>query len=88
MLTGRVTRIYDEADPNRRTFEVDVQLVPPDKRLSPGMTGELAFIMAAKDKAVVIPSQAVQNGSVWVVRENRLVKTTPQLGLSSASASK
>ena len=83
VLTGRVTRVYDEADPNRRTFEVDVQLVPPDARLAPGMTGELAFILASKDKAVVIPSQAVQNGSVWLVRDNRLVKATSQLGLTS-----
>jgi RND family efflux transporter MFP subunit len=83
VLTGKVTRVYDEADPNRRTFEVDVQLVPPDKRLAPGMTGELAFILASKDRAVVIPSQAVQDGNVWVVRDGRLVKTTPQLGLRS-----
>jgi RND family efflux transporter MFP subunit len=83
VLAGKVTRVYDEADPNRRTFEVDVQLVPPDKRLAPGMTGELAFIMDAKDKAVVIPSQAVQNGCVWLVRENKLVKATPQIGLTS-----
>ena len=83
VLTGKVTRVYDEADPNRRTFEVDVRLVPPDKRLAPGMTGELAFIMDAKDKAVVIPSQAVQNGSVWLVRDHKLVKSTPQIGLTS-----
>ena len=83
VLTGKVTRVYDEADPNSRTFEVDVQLVPPDKRLAPGMTGELAFILASKDRAVVIPSQAVQDGNVWVVRDGRLLKTTPQLGLRS-----
>jgi dipeptidyl aminopeptidase/acylaminoacyl peptidase len=73
VLRGKVMRVYDEADPNRRTFEVDVQLVPPDPRLAPGMTGELAFILASKDRAVVIPSQAVQIGSVWLVRDNRLV---------------
>jgi multidrug efflux pump subunit AcrA (membrane-fusion protein) len=39
--------------------------------------------MDAKDKAVVIPSQAVQNGCVWLVRENKLVKATPQIGLTS-----
>ncbi len=83
VLRGKVTRIYDEADPNRRTFEVDVQLEPPDKRLSPGMTGELAFIMASKERAVVVPSQAVQNGSVWVVRDGRLVRSQAQVGLTS-----
>ena len=58
----RVKKIYDQADPERRTFEVDVKLLQPDDRLSPGMTGELAFEMGSKAKAVVIPSQAVQKG--------------------------
>lgn len=83
VLGGKVTKIYPEADPNRRTFEVDVRLDPPDKRLQSGMTGELAFVIASKDKAVVIPSQAVQNGAVWVVHDNRLVRKNPQIGLNS-----
>ncbi len=87
VLAGKVTRIYNEADPNRRTFEVDVQLDPPDKRLQPGMTGELAFILASKEKAIVIPSQAVQNGAVWVVSENRLIRKSPQIGITSVERS-
>jgi HlyD family secretion protein len=83
VLSGRVARVYNEADPNRRTFEVDVEVTPPDARLSPGMTAELAFILAAKERATVIPSQAVQNQAVWIVRDQRLVRLTPQLGLNS-----
>lgn len=83
VLAGKVTRIYDEADPSRRTFEVDVQLDPPDKRLQPGMTGELAFILASKDKAIVVPSQAVQSGAMWVVSNDRLVRKSVQIGITS-----
>jgi hypothetical protein len=77
-----VQKIYDQADPERRTFEVDVKLSQPDSRLSPGMTGELAFEMASKDKAIVIPSQAVQKGGdVFIVQDGHLKKATAQIGL-------
>src|SRR5688572_20699161 len=40
---GRVTRISDKADAERRTYEVDVSVTSPDSRFAAGMTGELAF---------------------------------------------
>jgi len=78
---GKVIRIYPQADEARRTFEVDVQLIEPDDLLAPGMTGELAFIIDSKDKAVVIPSQAVQKGEVFTVRDGRLTRLDVKLGL-------
>jgi RND family efflux transporter MFP subunit len=78
---GKVARIYPQADPERRTFEVDVQIVDPDPRLSPGMTGELAFVMDAKARAVVVPSQAVQKGAVYIVENGRLKKLSAEIGL-------
>jgi HlyD family secretion protein len=83
VLRGTVTRIYDQADEARRTFEVDVRLAEPNERLSPGMTGELAFIMDAKDKAIAIPAQAVQGGNVFGVRDGRVVQFDAQIGLRS-----
>jgi RND family efflux transporter MFP subunit len=78
---GKVARIYPQADPERRTFEVDVQIIDPDPRLSPGMTGELAFVMDAKERAVVVPSQAVQKGSVYTVVDGHLKKLQADIGL-------
>src|SRR5581483_1434519 len=83
IFTGRVDKIYDKADPVRRTYEVDVRLPKPDPRFAAGMTGELDFIIAAKEKALVVPSQAAQGGSVWVVRGGRAYKTAVTLGLTS-----
>ena len=45
------------------------------------MTGELAFIMDQKDQAVVVPSQAVQKGAVYAVRNGHLKKLDVDLGL-------
>jgi len=80
VFTGRVTKIYDKADPDRRTFEVDVRVTEGAGRenLAAGMTGELAFVVAEKSSAVVIPSQAVQAGRVMVVRDG-VLRTVPDL---------
>jgi multidrug efflux pump subunit AcrA (membrane-fusion protein) len=78
---GKVRRIYPEADASRRTFEVDVAMDDPDPAMSPGMTGELAFIMQTKESAVVVPSQAVQKGTIYTVRNGRLHKVDSTLGL-------
>jgi RND family efflux transporter MFP subunit len=83
VFEGHVKRIYPKADPSRRTFEVDVQLDAPDPGFSAGMTGELAFVVDRKESAVVIPSQAVQSGKVWIVREQKLIQADVQLGLRS-----
>lgn len=83
VFEGKVLRKYDQADPDRRTFEVDVSLPEGETRFQPGMTGELAFVMQAKEKATVVPSQAVQDGGVFVVRDERLVRVDDvRLGVS------
>jgi multidrug efflux pump subunit AcrA (membrane-fusion protein) len=83
VFDGKVTRIYDQADASRRTFEVDVHFVAPHNRFAPGMTGELAFVMAEKDSTIVVPSQAVREQKVHVIRENRVEKVEVEIGLKS-----
>src|SRR6185312_14057212 len=70
-------------DPNRRTFEVDIRFVTPELRLQPGMTGELAFIERTRDRALVVPSQAVQDGAVWTIQNGRLTKSAATIGIRS-----
>ena len=76
-------RVYPKADPSRRTFEVDVAFAPADVRLRAGMTGELAFIEHTRDRALIVPAQAVQNGAVWTIRNGRLAKAAADLGIRS-----
>ena len=79
---GKVTDIYPQADPSRRTFEVDVQFTtPPD--LKAGMTGELAFVVREKPRAMVVPSQALQSQVIWTVKTGRLTKTAAKVGITS-----
>jgi HlyD family secretion protein len=83
VFEGRVTKIYPKADPDRRTFEVDITIDPPDPKFSAGMTGELAFIVAEKEKALVVPSQAVREGQVWVLRDGKVSPAKVEIGLHS-----
>ena len=83
LFVGKVAKIYDEADATRRTFEVDVKFEEPEKQLASGMTGELAFMLAHRQKALVVPSQAVQAGNLWLIEHGRLVKRPAAVGVSS-----
>jgi multidrug efflux pump subunit AcrA (membrane-fusion protein) len=83
VFEGSVRRIYPQADSDRRTFEIDVAIEPTDPKFSAGMTGELAFIVAEKPVALVVPSQAVQKDRVWVVREGRAEPVEVKTGLRS-----
>lgn len=80
---GVVEQKYPKADPARRTFDVDVKFANPDLRLQAGMTGEMAFIEQTRDRALIIPAQAVQNGVVWLDRDGRLAKADATLGIRS-----
>jgi multidrug efflux pump subunit AcrA (membrane-fusion protein) len=80
---GAVDRIYDQADLQRRTFEIDVKMSRPDDRFSPGMTGELAFIMGEKTRAVIVPAQAWQDGALWTIRDQQLKRLEARIGLRS-----
>lgn len=73
VFEGRVRQVYPRADPDRRTFEVDVTIDPIDDRFSAGMTGELAFIVESRQQATVVPTQAVQGGTIYTIRQGRLL---------------
>lgn len=83
VFDGAVEQKYPKADPNRRTFDVDVKFVTPEPRLQPGMTGELAFIQQTRDRALIVPSQAVQNGAIWTLRHGKLANSGATIGIRS-----
>jgi RND family efflux transporter MFP subunit len=83
ILTGTVDKVYDKADPDRRTYEVDVKLDKPDPRLAAGMTGELNFIVAQRDRALIVPTQAIQGGMAMTVKNGRLTRPQIVTGLRS-----
>jgi multidrug efflux pump subunit AcrA (membrane-fusion protein) len=98
-FTGHVKTIYHKADPQRRTFEVDVEIDRPDPagtgqaaakpdlytQFAPGMTGELAFIEQAKKEAKLLPRQALQGDAFYIVRQGRLDRVKAQAGVRNVT---
>jgi multidrug efflux pump subunit AcrA (membrane-fusion protein) len=98
-FTGHVKTIYQKADPQRRTFEVDVEIdrptIQPTSRpvkgaelydqFSPGMTGELAFIEMAKKEAMILPRQALQGDAFYVVRGGKLDRVEAKAGVRNVT---
>lgn len=80
---GIVEQKYPKANPDRRTFDVDVKFSDPDTRLQAGMTGELAFIQQTRDRAMIVPSQAIQDGVVWIDKDGRLRRSDATIGIRS-----
>ena len=90
---GRVKTVYDKADPQRRTFEVDVEIARPEGaaqpttrpdrlgRFAPGMTGELAFVEQEKEEADILPRQALQGDSFYIVRNRRIERVPARAGV-------
>jgi len=97
---GRVKTIYDKADPQRRTFEVDVEIerpatqpspqdpapaTRPYTRFSPGMTGELAFVEQEKAEATILPRQALQGDAFYVVRDHKIERVPARAGVRNVT---
>jgi HlyD family secretion protein len=71
---GYIEQVSPEADRAKATVQVKVQVEHPDDYLRPDMNATVAFINSAQPaqgdsakRVVVIPANAVRNGSVFVV---------------------
>ena len=82
-FVGKVVKIYPKADPDRRTFEVDVEPAQPNKRFAAGMTGELAFVISQLADTNVAPAQSLQDGKLYTIRAGRLRAVDAKIGLKS-----
>jgi HlyD family secretion protein len=90
---GRIVEISPEADRQKATVQVKVQILKPDAYMRPEMNANVAFLAekvaeGAQNTAVpaiTIPSSAVRDGNtVFVLLDNRAVKRTVKVRQSSS----
>jgi RND family efflux transporter MFP subunit len=74
-ITGTVTAITPKGDPTARNFRVRIAL-PETVPLLIGMTVETNIIVAEEQDAMLLPTTAVVDNKVWVIREDRLRQVT------------
>jgi RND family efflux transporter MFP subunit len=79
-LRATVSQITPKGDPTRKTFRVYLRL-PPDTPLRIGMTVEVNIIYREKSAAVVVPTEAVVNNAVQVVRDGKIDRVPVSVGI-------
>ena len=79
-LRATVSQITPKGDPTRKTFRVYLRL-PPDTPLRIGMTVEVNIVYREKTAAVVVPSEAVINNAVEVVRDGKIERVPVSVGI-------
>lgn len=83
---GEVSEITPKGDPVARSYRVRIRLAQPES-FSVGMTVDANLIVEIREHALLVPTTAVQNGALWLVRDGRLVRQAVKLGVSGAGQS-
>lgn len=58
-FAGRVARVAPVLDPATRTAQIEVEISNAQSRLKPGMYAKVQFTVERRDKALVVPANAV-----------------------------
>lgn len=80
VFPGHVARVLPDADRDRKSFEVDIELDDKIVGLLPGMTAEINILIRQHDGVLMAPTDALHGDHVWTVGtdgrlHNRPVKT-------------
>jgi len=84
-LTGKVREVTPIGDPVAKTYRIKAAL-PDDTPLLPGMSVEANVVTREKADALLIPSDAVQGTSVFVIDGTRVHRRTIELGIRGTRA--
>jgi RND family efflux transporter MFP subunit len=84
-LVGTVREVTLIGDPVAKTYRIKAAL-PEDTPLLPGMSVEANVVTREKPEALLIPSDAVQGTSVFVIDGQRVRKRTIELGIRGTRA--
>ena len=79
VFNGRVQSITPKGDPVARTYRVRVEFVG-DVPLQIGMTAETNIIISKNDNALLVPSTAVSDHKLWLVKDNKLMQQEVKQG--------
>jgi RND family efflux transporter MFP subunit len=84
-LTGKVREVTPIGDPVAKTYRIKAAL-PEDTPLLPGMSVEANVVTREKANALLIPADAVQGTSVFVLDGQRVRRRNIELGIRGTRA--
>jgi len=79
-LDGEVAQVTPKGDPVSRSYRVRIRLADA-AALRVGMTVDANIVVAARPDALLVPSAAVQAGTVWIVHDGRLHRQPVKIGV-------
>ncbi|HWA88744.1 MAG TPA: efflux RND transporter periplasmic adaptor subunit [Rhizomicrobium sp.] len=85
IFEGHVLSITPKGDPVARSYRVRIS-VPKDCPLLIGMTAETNIVVRRTEHALLLPSAAVDAGTLWMLRGGRLVRV--KVGVGAVGADK
>ena len=80
-LAGGVDQITPKGDPTNKNYRVRIGL-PDDTPLLIGMTTEINIVVKEVADALLVPTNAVRDGAVWVVADGRVTRRPVKLGIA------
>ncbi len=81
IFNGTVQSVTPKGDPVARTYRVRVEFTG-DVPLKIGMTAETNIIISKNENALLVPSTAVTDHTLWLVRDDKLLQQAITLGAS------
>lgn len=86
VLDGKVAAITPKGDPVSRSYRVRIGVLNAND-LRVGMTVEANLIMQEKANALLIPTQTIQAGKVWIFEQGQAKQRAVKLGIMGAKQS-
>jgi len=81
-MEGEILEITPKGDPIDKNFRVRVSLLD-DTPLMIGMTVEINIITKEQEGALLVPSESVVDGKVWILNGKEIVEKTVVIGITS-----
>jgi RND family efflux transporter MFP subunit len=85
IFKGKVQSITPKGDAVSRSYRVRITL-EDDAGLMAGMTAESNIIVAERKDVLLVPTDAIDNGAVWVVKDGKLEKRDVKTGVRAKNA--
>ena len=74
-------QVFPDANRDRKVFVAKVVLDEPPPELRSGMSAEVNVIAAERPGALLAPTEGLEDGSVWLVRDGRAHRQPVTVGV-------
>lgn len=79
-IDSKVSFVFQSIDPDNRTFQIEIEIQNPKRRLMPNMIANVKLLRRSYKNKIVIPVDAViesENGRYVFLEDNNVAKKTP-----------